>query len=156
MSLPILISNFCFETIQGHESGMYKVLATQNSLDILKDTRALGFIKHATINYLNAAYVSLIKKNDPYIVNKFDEMCKIHHHSSVCLLNVIMLILTSVHYSLDRSKLNVTSYNAYMKSLQNQLDAVKDVTIKSITNSISHECHGIDISTCDPYKPMFF
>ena len=156
--LAKLICDFCFETIRGHESGLYKAINT-GLLDIgintLLTPNMKPIIMNITANYLNNAFVSLIKRNDPYIIEKFDAMCKIKNHSVICLLHIIMAFIQKVHFSLDRTKLDISSYENYMKSVSSQLDPIVEETLNSLIKSISHQCNGIDIKTCDPNIPLF-
>lgn len=157
--LALLVCDFCFSTIQGHESGIYKSLKMNMinlSLDTLRTNQMLGFFTGATMNYLNGAYVSLIKRNDTYIMEKFDAMCKISNHSVICLLNIIMVFIMEIHSSLDRSKLNISSYELYIKSVMSQLNSKYEESLLTLGKSLSHSCNGIDIKTCDPNKPLFF
>ena len=154
-ALAKLICDFCFETMQGHESGMYKFLPTQD-LDDLLTPNMIFVIKDATLNYLNEAYKSLILKSDPYIQDKFDAMCKVNGHSEICLLNIIAAFIMNIHISLDRSKFDISSYDTYMQSVMVQLNAKRETSLDTLSKSISHKCTGTDISTCDPNQPMFF
>jgi hypothetical protein len=156
-ALAKLLCDFCFETITGHESGFYKL----NQIKKLPVANIVGdemiiLIKNVTLFYLNDAYKSLILKSDPYILAKFDAMCKINNHSEICLLNIIALTIINIHADLDRSQFDITSYDTYMKSVRDQLAFRFESVLNVLTNSISHTCTGIDISTCDPNEPMFF
>jgi hypothetical protein len=154
--LAILLRDFCFSTICGHESAFYKMFVKrQEDLNNLKEGGMSNFIKFATANYLNGAYVSLIKKNDPYIIEKFGEMCQINNHSAICLLNIIAVVILKVHTSLDRKLFNINSYELYMGSISQQLNIESRRILEKLTKNVSHQCHGTDISTCDPNKPMF-
>ena len=158
-ALAKLLREFCFNTVTGHESGIYKGIyqgLIPMPIGTLREEKILIIIKDLTINYLNGAYVSLIKKDDPYILNKFDAMCKINGHSAICLLNIIMVFIMGTHSKLDRSTLDIRSYDSYMCCIKSQLDAMREPTLEILVRSISHTCTGTDISTCDPSEPMFY
>lgn len=156
-ALAKLLCDFCFETMQGHESGFYKLHQIKKLpiADLLGDEMII-LIKNVTLYYLNDAYKSLILKSDPFILDKFDAMCKINNHSEICLLNIIALTIINIHVNLNRSKLDITSYDTYMNGIRDQLDSEFTSILNTLTNSISHTCTGIDISTCNPNEPMFF
>ena len=157
--LAQLLCNFCFSTIQGHESGLYKGIKMKTlnaNIKILQTETTLNIIKNITAHYLNKAYISLIKKDDPYIIEKFNEMTKINNHSAICLLNIIMAFIMDIHSSLNRSILDISSYDLYMKSVMNQVNSKYEDCLNALYKSISHECQGIDIKTCNPYEPLFF
>ena len=48
---------------------------------------------------------------------------------------------------------NVNSYAEYMASVQLQLYLIRSIIEKSI--NLSHTCHGDDIYSLNPNKPMF-
>ena len=155
--LARLICQFCESTMLGHESGFYKACGSLIPVprDKLKTGMFLPLIRDATCSYLNNTYRSLIIKNDPYIIQKFGEMQSVNHHSAICLLNIIAMIIMNVHFNLDRENLDITSYDKYMESIKAQInDKLKEMNGK-LTSTISHECHGVDISTCNPNEPMF-
>lgn len=157
MSLPELIVDFCHETIIGHESAFYKVFAIkEKSPAILTSIQITGLIASATVTYLNNIYVSLITQNDPTtITEKFESMCKINNHSAICLLNIICTMITNLHLNFDREKLDTKTYDTYMMTVKKQLENTFASTIEILNKSISHQCGGIDIRTCDPTKLMF-
>lgn len=156
MSLADLVVDFCRKTINGHESGMYK--SCSSSLlpmprTFLQTAAMQDLMMGATVAYLNGVYKSLILKNDKYIIDEFAKMQAIHNHSSVCLLNFVFYIISEV--KLDRAKLDISTYDAYMKCVIMQSDVIL-ATIKSkLPELLSHVCTGIDISKCDPNDPMF-
>lgn len=158
ISLAKLICDFCFDTIIGHNSGVYKSFMMKKELDInyLRSPLILTLLSSATMNYLNNAYSSLIRKDDPYIINKFNEMCVIKNHSKICLLNIIFAIILQIESDIDRAKLDIDSYEKFMESLRKQTTNMYTATWEKLSNIVSHECHGEDIEKCDPNKPMFY
>lgn len=153
MSLSTLISNFCLNTIEDHESRVYEVFSEQNKLVILNNEQFAEFIKDATNHYLNAVYAALIRKDNQYVVESFEQMC--NDHSPICILNIILLVIKSVHLNLNRYRLNISSHDSYIKSLFDQINPKKEFVIKLITSSLSHQCKVIDINSYDPDKSIF-
>lgn len=153
--LAKLLSDFCFNTIMGHESGMYKALKGE-SMDTLRTEVTKSMIQLVTVDYLNKIFVSLIVNDDPYVVNKFDEMRKINNHSPICLLTIMMVYIMEIHLSLDRTKLDISTYEKYMDSVLLQLTPKFEEALNKLSGSISHKCTGIDIKTCNPALPLFF
>lgn len=153
--LAKLIKNFIKDTIYGEESGLYKIALVNNNFDLSNNNQMNNIITMTTANYFNNCYVSLIKKNDEYVIKKFNEMSKIMSHSMICLLNIISTIKLKIHHSIDRNKLNLSNYDNYMKSVNNQMKLLLDDIFEDIINSISHKCYGEDINKCDPDDLMF-
>jgi len=149
--------SFMYNTIGGHESAFYKVLLTGKHFtkDTIKDRDFMkNYIIMATINYLNSAYKSLILKNDSYISQCFQRM-SVLNHSMICLLNILNCNILVIHGELDRSKLDTSSYDKYMASVSSQLREKCNNMKEILTNSLNHDCSGIDISTCDPTVDLF-
>ena len=149
--LSTLIRKFCFNTIRGHESGLYKSALYR---DIMQTDMAVIILAHITIEYLNGCYKSLILRNDKYVIDVFDDMQKIDNHSVICLLHIILETIKMVHFRFDRNKLDMTNYDCYMISVDKELtDKIK--IVDKLEEILSHKCNGIDIKTCDPTKPLF-
>jgi hypothetical protein len=155
--LANLMTNFICDTIRGYESGLYKsfVMNNKNMNDIL--THKMTFILvNFNVKYFNNAYSSLIRNDDPYIMEKFGEMHDVINHSYICLLNILFKLTTDIITSYDRSIFNVFSYDEYMKSVDIVLETFKKVLLDELTKMISHNCNGIDITTCNPNEPLFY
>ena len=112
-------------------------------------------ILFATGNYLNAAYRSLIREDDPYILEQFNKMANCMNHSKICLLNIVFYVIMSIHPNFDRSKFDTSSYEAYMEGVNQQLDSMLLGATGALMQSVSHQCNGMDIKTCDPNDDMF-
>lgn len=155
--LANLMSDFICETIGGFESGLYKSLTShKEDINKIKSQNMTFLLVNFNINYYNRAYSSLIRKNDPYIVEKFGEMNKIMNHSYICLLNIMFKLTTEIITGYDRTLFNTTSYEDYMKSVKIVLDTCKEFLLTELPNMISHNCTGIDIQTCNPDEPLFY
>lgn len=155
--LADLMSDFICETIGGFESGLYKSLASRGeNIDKIKTQQMTFLLVNFNMNYYNRAYSSLIRKNDPYINDKFGEMNKVMNHSYICLLNILFKLTTEIIAEYDRTLFNVTSYENYMRSVKIVLDTCKEFLMTELPNMISHSCSGIDINTCNPDEPLFY
>jgi hypothetical protein len=157
--LSNLIKDFARETMKGQESALYKTFAgNTNILGISKENltnnNIKGIFSEFISNYLNVCYKSMILKDDPYVLEKFGKMKSLHNHSEICLLNIIAALIANTHQQMDRSVLDTQSYEAYMLSVNFLLISILD-NIK-LDDKISHTCTGMDISKCDPNKPMFY
>lgn len=154
IQMASLMKNFIRGSMIGTESALFKVTSTQNlSLENLKLDVTKGTILMLSIQYLNICYKSLILKDDQYVVAKFKEMTDCKKHSEICLLNIFANIMKMIIEMSDRSNLDVNSYDKYMDSVKFNLDRILDSM--PFGKNLSHECNGIDISTCDPNDPMF-
>lgn len=159
-TLARTILEFCKTTIMGHESGMFKSFYHRGTA--IDDNTYKMIIQISAANYLNSVYKSLILKDSEYITTIFDRITAISNHSKICLLNIILPIVIAMHLKIERSEQQFGNndqfhvyYNKHMNSVARQLDQIENDIIESLSRTLSHECHGIDISTCDPNKPLF-
>jgi ABC-type siderophore export system fused ATPase/permease subunit len=151
---------FIKNTIMGHESGMYKSIAIAKesstdkdkiNLSLLQGKKILELFANVSENYFNKCYKSLVLRDDEYIVKIFDDMKAQFGHSQLCLLIIIANSCMKIHFEMDREKLDVSSYDNYMKSVKAQLDTLMGVDfITMSTASFGHNCSGEDITKCDP------
>ena len=160
LELVVLIKAFCFGIIKGHEYWLYKsfsnkLFGNEFGLDTLQNEHVFSMIAEITVDYFNTIYVSLIKRDDPYIINRFDEMCKINNHSAICLLNIMFTIVINLHGDFNRQNFNIGSYELYMKSIDAELNSKIQTLFDKLMASISHNCKGMDILKCDPNISMF-
>jgi hypothetical protein len=54
-----------------------------------------------------------------------------------------------------RDIFDTSSYNAYMKTVENDLDRVINNERNKMIACISHDCNGENIKDCDPNVDMF-
>jgi hypothetical protein len=155
--LSKLMAEFIVNTIYGYESGLYRgiVLKSENIELTKQDSFKTWFIEF-NVNYFNRAYSSLIKHDDKYITDNFEKMHTIMNHSYICLLNILFKMTVNIISEFDRSDLDVTSYDNYMKSVISQLTFFKEIIEKNLPAMLSHTCKGIDIKTCNPDEPLFY
>jgi hypothetical protein len=151
--LAKIMIEFIRNTIMGHESGFYKML--NGAPNMLMSDSMHTMIDLAAANYLNAAYRALIKDDDEYFMKYFNDMSAVMNHSQICLLNVTFVFLTSVHKMMNRKRFDIGSYGKYMESVSSDVDRVIGEMKGKLVNSISHECNGEDIKTCDPNQDLF-
>lgn len=143
--LTDLIIAFISETIYGHERGFYRAGLTPND----------AMIQFAAVNYLNGCYKSLILKDDEFVITKFKEMTELIGHSEVCLLNIIAQLLMMLHLNLDRSKIDRTTLETLSQTVETEVKNICQKIREMVKKSISHECHGDSIESCDPNVPLF-
>ncbi len=162
-------------TIRGNESGTYKVasgiikIPGRNSpvdLDMIINTEKMqGFITTTIARYFNTTWESLVVKDDPqhpkfdkYVNDVWDDLLSVLGHGPVCLMSVIGRLCIEVNRNLDRSQLDISSYESYMKSLDELLEKVFRESFHKMTTTrlISHVCNGEKKATpCEPGKNFF-
>jgi hypothetical protein len=158
--LAQLLTDFAAGTVLGQESGIYKAIVAGKMPDVevtaLTRPTSAGAFRQPTINYLNHCYRSLILKNDPYVVEKFEAMTKLLHHSEICLLNIICQLVTSIQKSVCREGLDPSSYANYMGSLEHQVTILCIYQrLLLVEQILTHNCSGKPISEYNPEEPMF-
>lgn len=163
MSLPHIIFEFCKYIIIKNENDMFKNIYNTETNLCENNQLIQAYIQISTINYLNYVYKSLILKNNDYLVKYFDNMVSILNHSKICLLHIILNITIAIHLRIDRKNLQLINsnsldeiLNSYINSLINEINKSSDTVIDILTQSISHDCTGIDISTCNPDEDLFY
>ena len=143
--LVAYLSWYIEDVIVGFESGLYKmVLQTQRDKLKLMASRHNPFItifRDLHEEYYTTTFNSIISRNDKFIVDTFDTIKRLSNHSNQCMLNILSNIIVSIHFNLDRKKLNFASYDSYMKSLRTEI--FNTVSCINIANMFNHECHGL-------------
>ena len=152
-----MLLEFVDSTLLGQESALYKSCETslRQPRSILKSRVVLVILQHTLVDYLNACYKSLILNDDEYITKQFDAMTLSHGHSAVCLLNILASMIFNTANTFDRSLLDISSYESYMKAASDQLSVIRLTHAPTLQRSLSHTCSGMDIKSCDPNKPLF-
>lgn len=152
-----LMCKFVTQTIIGHERGMYRFFATtRQPMDRLRVPNTFRTLfGDAAVSYFNGAYKSLILRDDKYIQASFDEMHNVCGHSYVCLLNIVFKAYMTMHSQIDRTKLDTVSLASYQKSVETMIVPLAERFLTFCATMMNHKCSGIDISTCDPDKPLF-
>lgn len=143
---------FCKATILGHESALYKQMHQEKDM---QSEEMLLYALAAAIHYLNVCYKSLILQDDDYVTEQFSKM-QTAHHSPICLLHFLLQIITTCHTSMDRKKLNPSSYTTYMHSVDQLITPTLQNTQEHLQKHMNHECSGDDITKCDPNVPLFY
>jgi len=148
------IVNFIADTIYDHESYFYNVAYDKADSPVFNKSKLSDenfmdkLILLTTINYINDTYRSLILQDDEYIMDYFNRMC-INNHTTLCLLDFLFRAILITHTNFDRSEMDISTHESYMKIVNKQIDENIDDTIL-IDMLDDHECTILDISTCDP------
>ena len=97
--LVIFINKYIVDVISGFESGMYKMVTQTN-----KDNLKLLASKHhpfITIyrdlheSYYTTTFNSIIKRDDKYVSETFDEFKNLSNHSNQCMLNILANLISN-------------------------------------------------------------
>ncbi len=153
--LSAYIKNYCIFTIKGFESGLFKLKYATDSRIPYELTNQLvsNNIFKCVTDYHNSTYSALILDSDINYTKFYYEMNQIIGHSYICLLNITLMVSDYMLKTIDRTKLDTSSYEKYMGSIQVQyIDVLNQLDLE---NTLSHNCTGIDIRTCDPTKKLF-
>lgn len=148
---------FIYNTIVGHESGFFKAHESMGleKKDLKKSESMKPIVLIISSNYLNVVYKSLIREDDDYVISYFHKMKNALNHSLICLLNIVYVIVIASHNDIDRTKLNINSYDKYMKNVKEQLKIILENKKEFLKDKLNHECKGINIKDCDPDEDMF-
>lgn len=157
MRLGIKMLDFMKTTIYGHERGMAKIAfriinhptSSNVSPAYLKSEEFKLFLIGANENYFNGIFDALIAVNDKadphydqHIVDTFAGFRAILDHSPQCLALVIAYATVSAHVAIDREKLDLSSYDSYMKSVETLIEDIFKVITPDFITKINHRCEG--------------
>jgi len=138
-----LIKSYAKHVIRGFESGLYNMLAKTNHdrIKLLCSNQQyfITIFRDLHENYYTTVFNSIVMHSDPNIIKTFDEFRRLSNHSYRCILNILANLIISVHFNLDRKKLDCSSYNAYMKSLSKEI--WDTVSVIDIAKLFDHECN---------------
>ena len=157
--LASLIVSFVHSTCLGQERRLYRTIRAKMfeglKVDDMKKDSFSPTLTGATADYMNGCYKSLIVGDDEYVTSKFKEMTDTCGHSEICLLNIVTQCILMVYDTIVRDMLDVSSLEAYENSWERQFSVISRVLSGPLSKTLSHECNGIDIKTCNPDEPMF-
>lgn len=156
--------DFLLGVALGHESEFFKNAATFSHVLIFKPPMD-AMVQGVALNYFNNLYDALAYLNDHTVdapgpetqklAAVFDTLCKSINHSPVCVINIAFRLYVQVHLGLDRSLLDVSSYDAYMASVEKQCRAHPCFTVP-LTALFQHQCAGARVcERMPPGKKMF-
>jgi hypothetical protein len=139
------VCEYISATILGFESGTYKMIF-QNQKDKLSSLRDkyhtfITIFRDLHEIYYTKTFNSIIKRDDDYVTKIFDQFRSVTSHSYQCLLNILANLTVSIHFNVDRKKLDVTTYESYMTTLQNEInDTIDTLDLKQLF--VDHQCSG--------------
>jgi hypothetical protein len=138
------IGIYIHQVIEGFESGIYKMVSCQNSEKLMhlasKHQPFIPIFRDLHETYYTSTFNSIIKRDDKYVTDTFDNFQKLSNHSKQCMLNVLANLIVSIHFNLDRKNLQYKEYDTYMSSLRKTIDDV--ITVVDIQEMFNHECSG--------------
>lgn len=147
--LADLLCDFVKNTIIGQLSEFYKIGLISNGV-------WKKIARGAIINYYNSCYKSLILRNDIYVTENFDNFKKILGYSEICLLHILLWMTIATYKKLiETYKYESQSYSEFMTTMDNKIKNIITSIRETLKKSLSHQCTGIDITTCDPNEDLF-
>lgn len=137
------------QVIIGFESGFYKMIKQNHPdrLKLLSDKHHpfITIFRDLHENYYTSTFNSIVLCNDKNIVKKFNQFQQLIKHSKQCILNILANLIISIHFNLDRKKLDHTEYESYMKTLEDEIK--NTISIVDIPKLFEHDC--IDLQDKD-------
>jgi len=146
--LEEMIRDYIKDVIVGFESGFYQLLTKVNSdrISLLtsKHQPFITIFRDTHEKYFTKVYQKMVAKQDEKLIQTFDQFQKITNHSVHCLLNILANLTVSVHFNLDRKKLQCNNYDNYVASLETEIDETISVGLPAILKIFNHEppCQG--------------
>lgn len=145
------VNNYIRDLICTFESGIYKMV-----LQINKDNIRYMSSKHQPFitifrdlyeKYFTSTYNSLIKRDDEYVIKTFDKLQLLSKHSPRCILNILANLVISIHFNLDRKKLNYYEHDLYIQSLKEEISKLSSFV--NINELFDHVCNNLDNSNSE-------
>jgi len=130
--------------ICGFESGMYKMVSQTNKdkLEYLshKHQPFITIYRDLHEDYFTRTFNSIVREDDINVVNKFNSLQEMSGHSKQCILEILANVIISIHFNLDRKKLNIKTHDIYIRSIELE---IKNILLNiDIKNFFSHDCKG--------------
>lgn len=143
------IRKYVHQIIFGFESGLYKVLQEENTgrISMLSDNKQpfISIFRDLHEEYYTKVYNSMVEKDDLFISQMFNEFnVFIPGHSNKCILTVLANLAISVHFNLNRKKLDFSDHDSYMNSVTKQINSTIDTV--NIHNLFSHNCRNTELN----------
>ena len=128
--------------IKGFEAGLYRIIKDSHPtrIKLMKSNHEpfITFFRDAHEKYYTAKVNSLVTGDDKFVTETFDNFAKICNHTQRCLLTIIANIAISVHFNLDRQKLDTTNYEIYCGSVSKEV--YKVMSVINIAKLFEHTC----------------
>lgn len=154
MSIELVkyVYEYVSSVIIGFESSFYKML-WQNNHDKIKLITSkhhpfITIFRDMHEKYYTKTFNAIINRNDKYVVTTFDNFNKLCKHSISCMLTILANLSISVHFNLDREKLDASNHNSYCKSLSREIS--NTISTINIAKLFEHNC----LQTNDVLKPL--
>lgn len=155
------IKFFVRNAIISHEKILYKSYGN----DVLNKREQLTSI--AIADYLNKVYNIFYQQQTHVHANNFPELQKLFElvesndidvnkkHNIICLLEIIMNLIVSVHKFINNKLLCIENINLYIHSVELQVDKILSTTDVLLYNLLNHKCKPIalvDMNIFDIYS----
>ena len=148
------MANYAKNIVLGQLSGAYKQAIQKKDINILK--MFAQYYPIILVEYLNIVYASLIKKDDKIVTDQYEKLKSYYNHSEVCLIHFTRMLCTEFVQCILFDAVDYSNYQSFMHSCTTQLNLISSESVKILEGGLTHECKGIDISTCDPNEKLFY
>ena len=149
IELSELVFRKVTETLLGMESGCYKIAAgivsspNPFTREKLVEDSFKVFMKAMLVNQYNIEYNSLANKDDFRIMQIYKNMTDTVDHSPLCLIHILFNISTILIENIDRSNLDTSSLEKYLKSLEAEYEPyVTKEQVETFSGMFLHKCEG--------------
>ncbi|AYV85620.1 MAG: putative orfan [Satyrvirus sp.] len=136
------VNKYIVEIIVGFEIALYKMVLEKypDKLKLLSSNHQpfITIFRDAHEKYYTSTYNSIAKKDNKHVVVIFDMLQKISGHSYSCLLNILANLIVSIHFNIDRKKLDYRKYESYLETLNEEINVTS--SIAKINDLFNHKC----------------
>ena len=134
-----LIRQYVSKLIICTETTLYKILNKSNILINIKYSTSFKFINSLLSNHFNLTYHMIHMKK--YNCKYFESMSNILQESKLHVLHRVIYIVVDFYSAINRSKLNINSFEEFVESVSIQFDEIfdsmKPLIYKNFANSVT-------------------
>lgn len=136
------LCTYIHTVIVGVESSLFKLITSTQSdkIKLLKSKHQpfIDFFSDLHMEYFTTTHNSIINNDNEYITLTFNNLCEKSKHSKKCILTIVANLIVSVHFNMDRTKLDYVSLGTYVKSIREEItEILSEIDIEKL---FDHKC----------------
>jgi hypothetical protein len=145
MVTAIKITQFIRSTLVGNERALHRTRDSRPGMSIEQNNIVA---LHLLCYYFTQVFNSVVRRDDEYVNQQFDEFHSSSGHSYQCLVLVIGKFSVMRSKEISRQKINEQSLEEYSADVEKQLETI--VNVDHVYRLLCHTCSGITLSEMKP------
>ena len=156
------LQTYIHTVIDGIESSIFKLITSEqpDKIKLLKSKHQpfIELFSELHTEYFTTTHNSIINNDNAYITLTFNNLCDKtteyggpsgktteyggpsgkSKHSKKCILTIVANLIVSVHFNMDRTKLDYVSLGTYIKSVRSEItEILSEIDIEKL---FDHKC----------------